>query len=173
MSTNDLELGPCEVLFGTAGAEAEVGPTEGGVVANFGTDVQDLMTDQFGTSPKDQVVSGQPTEVTVPFASISFSNMARALNQTLITAGTSNLIKGTNIVGTKMSTKANSLVLKKIINGVASVDQNDWLRFPSAAPTGNFEFPFSKDTQRIIEVVFTCFPDSSSNLYYIGDERAG
>lgn len=172
MSTNDLELGPVEVLFGTAGAEVEVGPTEGGVVVSFSTDVQDLMTDQAGTAPKDQVISGIPTEVTVPFASISFSNMARALNQTLLTVGTSNLIEGANVVGTRLSTKANSLLLKKIINGVASTASANWLRFPQAAPTGNFEFSFSKDTQRIIEVVFTCFPDSSGNRYYLGDETA-
>jgi hypothetical protein len=33
-----LELGPCECLWGTAGAEVSLGKTEGGVVVTFATD---------------------------------------------------------------------------------------------------------------------------------------
>ena len=31
MPNTDLELGPCQALWGTAGAEADLGETEGGV----------------------------------------------------------------------------------------------------------------------------------------------
>ncbi len=169
----ELELGPVQVYFGTAGSELDIGPTEGGVVVNFGMDVQDLMTDQTGTTPQDQVISGQPTSVTCPLASISFSNLGIALNQSVSTAGACTLITGTNLTGTKLKlAKAKSLLLKKFVGGVPSTSPNDYFRFPQAAPAGTFELTFSRDGQRVIETEFRTFPDSLGNSYYIGDETA-
>ena len=171
MAITDLDLGPCQVLFGVHAGDAEVdlGRTEGGVRVAFSTDVADLATDQRGTTPEDQVVTGQGALITVPLAEYNLTNLGLALNQDVIGDA---LIEGENIVGTKLSSKANSLLLKKYVNGAPSIDEEDWIRFPEAAPQGNFEISFSKDGQRIIEIVFTAFPDDSEILYYIGDEAA-
>jgi len=166
MPMSGLDLGPCQVLFGTEGAETDLGKTEGGVEVAFTTDVADLASDQHGTSPEDQVIVGQGATITVPLAEYTLENLATALNQTL----DGDVIDGANLVGTKMSTKAQSLLLKKYVNGAASTDQDDWMRFPKAAPQGNPTIRFNKSDQRIIEVVFTAFPDDSDNLYYIGEE---
>ena len=167
-----LELGPCHVLFGAKDAEVDIGKTEGGVVVNFATDVVDLMSDQFGTSPEEQVVTGQKTTITCPMAEVTLANLAFALNQSLKTSGEASGIAGENIVGLQLSTKAQSLLLKKYIGGGPSEDTQNWLRFPKAAPQGTFDFGFSKDSQRIASVVFTAFSDDNQNLYYIGDEAA-
>jgi len=166
MAMSGLDLGPCEVSFGTEGAEADLGKTEGGVEIAFVTDVADLASDQYGTSPEDQVIVGQGATITVPLAEYTLENLAIALNQTLVGDG----IDGANLVGTKLSTKAQSLLIKKYVDGVVSTDEDDWMRFPSAAPQGSPTIRFSKSDQRIIEVVFTAFPDASDNLYYIGEE---
>ena len=166
MAMSGLDLGPCEVSFGTEGAEADLGKTEGGVEIAFVTEVADLASDQYGTSPEDQVIVGQGATITVPLAEYTLENLAIALNQTLVGDG----IDGANLVGTKMSTKAQSLLIKKYVDGVVSTDEDDWMRFPSAAPQGSPTIRFSKSDQRIIEVVFTAFPDASDNLYYIGEE---
>lgn len=169
MAREDLELGPCQVSFGTEGAEVDLGCTDGGVTVSFITDAGDLMCDQFGTQPVDQVITGQGAEVRVPLAEITLDNLALALNQTVISDA---LIEGENLVGTKMSTYGQSLLLRKYVDGEASADPADWMRFPVAAPLGSPEVSFSRDTQRVIEVVFKCFPDSNDILYYIGDESA-
>ena len=166
MPMSGLDLGPCQVLFGTEGAETDLGKTEGGVEVAFTTDVADLASDQHGTSPEDQVIVGQGATITVPLAEYTLEHLATALNQTL----DGDVIDGANLVGTKMSTKAQSLLLKKYVNGAVSTDQDDWMRFPKAAPQGSPTIRFSKSDQRIIEVVFTAFPDDSDNLYYIGEE---
>ena len=167
-----LELGPCQVLWGTVGAEVDIGKTEGGVVVTFATDVADLLSDQFGTAPEDQVVTGQKASVACPLADITLENLAIALNQTVKTIGEGSGIAGENIVGTKLSTKAKSLLLKKYVNGSPSSDTQEWVRFPKAAPQGNFDYSFTKDGQRIIAVVFTAFQDDSGFPYYLGDETA-
>ena len=167
-----LELGPCEVLWGTAGAEVSLGKTEGGVVVTFATDVVDLTSDQYGTTPEDQVVSGQKVTVVCPLADITLANLAIALNQTKKAIGADSGIAGANIVGTKLSTKAQSLLLKKYVDGSISADSQDWLRFPEAAPQGNFDYSFTKDGQRIISLTLTAFPDDDNYLYFLGDETA-
>lgn len=169
-----LELGPCEVSFGEHSGDAEVnlGKTEGGVIITFATDVVDLLSDQFGTTPEDQVISGQKASIACPLADITLSNLALALNQSVKSIDGDSGIKGKNLVGTKLSTKAKSLLLKKYVNGEVSTDTQNWVRFPEAAPQGNFDYSFTKDGQRIISLVFTAFPDDDNYLYYLGDETA-
>jgi len=167
-----LELGPCSVSFGTKDSEVDIGRTEGGVVVAFSTSVVDLVSDQYGTSPEDQVITGQGAVITCPIANITLANLAIALNQSVKTLGEDLGIKGKNLVGTKLSTKAQSLLLKKYVDGAESTNTQDYLRFPEAAPQGNFDYSYSKDGQRIISVVFTAFPDDDGYLYYMGDEDA-
>lgn len=167
-----LELGPCGVFFGTAAAEVDLGKTEGGVVVTFATDIVDLTSDQYGTAPEDQVVSGQKATIACPLADISLDNLAIALNQSNKAIGADSGVAGSNIVGTKLSTKAQSLLLKKYVDGSVSADTQDHLRFPKAAPSGNFDYSFTKDGQRIITLTLTAYPDDDNYLYFLGDETA-
>ena len=169
MAREDLELGPCAVFFGTKGTEEDLGRTEGGVRVAFVTDVGDLASDQWGTQPEDGVFTGQGATVTVPLAEYTLKNLGIALNMTVV--GNS-LIEGKRLVGQKLSEIAKSLLLKEYVDGVISISSEDWMRFPVAAPVGNPEILFSKTDQRIIEIEFRCFPDTTSMLYYIGNESA-
>ena len=171
MPREDMELSPCALYFGVKGLEeaTPLGRTEGGVRVAFSTDVADLMSDQWGTQPEDQVITGQGCRVTAPLAEYTLDNLALALNQDVIGGA---LIEGDRLVGTKLSAQANSLLLKEYRDGIVSADEANWMRFPEAAPLGNPEVLFSKSDQRIIEIEFICFPDASSILYYIGEEGA-
>lgn len=169
---SDLDLGPCQVLFGTAESEADLGKTQGGVRVAFSTDVADLLSDQHGSQPEDQVLTGQGAEITCPFADYTIDNLAIALNMTKLGLAGDYGFKGTTLVGTKLSAKGQSLLLKKYVDGIVSTDEDDWIRFPLAAPSGSFEVTFDGSTQRIIETVFRAFPDVSGVLYFIGDEDA-
>ena len=167
MAREDLDLGPCAVYFGTHPDEANLGRTEGGVRAAFATDVADLMSDQWGTQPEDGVITGQGARITVPLAEYTLTNLGIALHQSLIGDG---LIEGVRLVGTKMRSLAESLLLKKYVDGVVSANEEDWMRFPVAAASANPEILFDKSTQRIIEVEFIAYPDSDDILYFIGEE---
>ena len=169
MPKTDLELGPCQALFGAAGSEADLGETEGGVRVVWTTDVADLLTDQFGSQPQDQVITGQGARITVPLAEYTVAHMGIALNQSLISGV---LIEGDRLVGSKMTSRAQSLLLKEYVDGAVSALPVNWIRFPLAAPVGSPEIAFSKADQRIIEIEFIAFPDVLNILYYIGDETA-
>jgi len=172
MADATLELGPCEVKFGTDDSEVDLGKTEGGVVVNFSQDAADLMSDQYGTGPEDQVITGHGASIVIPMAKYDATNLALALNQTMTQIGDQEGVKGSSLVGTKRSTKGQSLLLTKYVNGIVSTDENDRMRFPLAAPDGNFAVNFSKSDQRIMEVTFLAFPDSDDVLYFLGDEDA-
>ena len=167
-----LDLGPCQVLFGTAAAEVDIGKTQGGVRVAFSEDVADLMSDQYGSQPEDQMITGHTATVVTALADYSVENLATALNQSMLSLGSKEGFKGSSLVGTKLSTKGQSLLLKKYVDGIVSTDENDWIRFPVAAPTGAFEVSFDGATQRVIEVTFQAFPDGNDVLYFIGDEEA-
>lgn len=168
----NLELGPVQVLFGTAGSEVDLGRTEGGVTVRFITDYADLMTDQTGTQPQERVITGQSAEIEMALADILLANLAIALNQTLFVGAGSHLIVGELRVGTQVkSLFGGSLLLKKYVNGAVSADQDNWIRFPVAVPTPEtVELIFNKSDQRVIMSTFRAFFDSSDVLYYIGAE---
>ena len=129
-----LDLGPCRVYWGTSGSEADLGKTQGGVMVTFTEDVVDLKSDQFGTQPEDQAVTGFGVEIKVPLADYSLDNLAIALGKTKKTLGLDSGIKGSIVVGTLKSTGAKSLILKKYVDGAISSDEDDWMQFPLAAP---------------------------------------
>jgi len=172
MGAENLELGPCEVKFGTDGAETDRGLTHGGVTVTFGTNFVDLFSDQTGETPQDRIITGQTAIITVPFAEITLDNFALALNQTKKILGADEGVPGENKVGRSLLTNAQSLVLTKYVDGQVSSDTEDVFKFPKAAPSGNFDISFSKDGQRVITVEFVAFPDDNGYLYLIGDEDA-
>ncbi|MCD6262281.1 MAG: hypothetical protein J7J52_04595 [Deltaproteobacteria bacterium] len=167
-----LDLGPCRVYFGDADSEEDLGKTQGGVRLSFSQSVADLSSDQYGTEPEDQVITGQGATITCPLANYTLDSIALALNQTKKSLGSQEGIKGSSLVGTKLSSKAKSLLLKKYVDGEISSDKKDWIRFPKAAPIGTFELTYDGETQRVIETIFRAFPDDNEVLYYFGDEEA-
>lgn len=174
MAVGDLELGPCQVLYGTAGAEVSMGKTEGGVIVTFNKDTVPLYSDQEGTAPEDEIVVGQGATIKVPLAEITLDNYATALGQTKTQNGSDYGVAGANLVGTSLRAAGQSLLLKKYVDGAVSALTENWIRFLIASPSGTpVEVGFSKDSQRILEITFVAFRDvSTGHLYYIGDETA-
>jgi len=176
-----LELGPCQVKFGTAGSEVDLGKTHGGVTVKITDDSIDLKSDQYGSSPEDTIITGTTIEVETALAEVTFDELAIALNQTkfgtLLTGG----IPGENNVGTSMLTNAQSLVLVKYVDGAPSTDDTDLITFPAACPVSDVELSYDADNQRVLKLTFKCFPatvsanwGTSSSVdkvvtYYFGD----
>jgi len=73
-----------------------------------------------------------------------------------------------------VASAALSLLLIKAIGNVSSSNLNDRFRFFKAAPTGEVEFSFSIEDQRVFEVEFTAYPDADQSfaLGVFGDEGA-
>jgi hypothetical protein len=165
MSAADMELGPCQVEFNSI----DLGGTKG-VTVTWKTPAADLLRDQFGTEFYDKVITGQSCTVKMGLVDITMHNLAVALNQTARAGSGKNAIAGTNLVGTKMSTLAHVLTLKKYVAGVPSTDEDDWLTFKKAfALSDSLALSFDANTQRVIELEFLAMQDTQGLLYIIGD----
>jgi len=177
-----LELGPCGVFYGTAGSEVDLGKTHGGVTIRMSDDRVDLKSDQYGTGPEDTVITGTAVEVEMALAEVTFDELAIALNQTKFGTALTGGIPGENNVGTSMLANAQQLLLKKYVDGGVSTDKTTWITFPAACPVSDVELTYDAENQRVLKLVYKCFPvsvtakwgTSSDNAkivsYYFGDE---
>ena len=178
-----LELGPCQVSFGTAGAEVDLGKTYGGVVVKLTDDYVDLMSDQYGTAAEDTIITGNKAEVEISFAEIDFDMLALVLNQATFGTAPAGLT-GQNNVGTSLLAAAASLELIKYVAGIPSTDLKNKIIFPKAAPLSNVELSYDTENQRVLKTTFRCYPsvvnaawgtgtpNDLTVLYYFGDQTA-
>jgi len=176
-----LELGPCQVAFGTAGSETDLGKTLGGVTIKIADDSVDLKSDQYGSSPEDTIITGTTVEVELSLAELGLATIATALGQEVLGA-TPSVVPGENKVGTSMLAVSQQLVLTKYVSGVPSTALTDVITFPAAAIMSNVELPYDGENQRVLRITLKCFPKSvSANWgtaspnakvvsYYFGDE---
>jgi len=178
---NNLELGPTENFFGTAGGELTLGFTSGGTTINVEDDRTDLVADQLGTSPADQAITGRGATVEMELAETTLENLLIVLPGARLVVDSGDPTKKKlvlrNPVGTQMVKDgfAKSLLIKKFVGGAASSDPQDFIRFFLAAPTGALSLPFNVADQRTYAVTFQCFPDTSNSdraLGVFGDESA-
>lgn len=164
--SEQLELGPCQIWYGTAGAEVDLGSTQA-IKLTISMDTADLMTAQNGTRPYDQVITGMGAEIEAPLADLDIDKMATVLpGATLINGATAGqqILKIAASVGTTLRSYAKSLILKRIVGDVASTDRNDWWTFPITAFVTNLELTFDAATQRNINALFRVFPDATTRL---------
>jgi len=151
-------------IFNDAGPAAvywdgnDMGPTFGGV--NFRAEQAniDLKEDAHGEANVGQITNGETASVNVPLTRTSLTRLARIFpNATL--AGNKLTVK--NPVGEDLYDAAKTLILKPMVNGVATVDTTKWITFFKAAPTHALELNFGGD-QRVIECTFVAYVDQDS-----------
>jgi len=164
-----LELGPCIVKYGVSGSEVDLGFTMGGVTVNIETEVADVTTDQFGAVIMKQIIVGRNASITIPFAETDLSLMSKiipgaSLVTDAVTATKKKVIINTPIGSDMVASVAQALLLIKAIGNTASTNENDKFRFFKAAPSGELEFAFSIEDQRVWEVEFTAYPDSTQSF---------
>jgi len=176
-----LELGPCDVLYGTAGSEVSLGKTNGGVSLTIKDDSVDLVSDQNGSSAEDTIITGTTVEVSMALAEITMEKLNQIL-QPNVAVPSDNFAAGENKVGLSLLANSKSLLLKKYVNGAVSELPENWVTFPAAAPVGDVEMSYDASNQRVLNATFKCFPkdvtanwDSSSPTtknvaYFFGDE---
>jgi hypothetical protein len=123
----------------------------------------DLKADQLGEAPANQVFTGQgPVEVEIPLAELTFANIVAAVpGATLITDGatpTKTRVQFVAPVGTDLVSIGKSLILKRIIGGVVSTDEDNWLTVPLAAPVTELNYTYDASSQRVLNAKFRGFP---------------
>jgi hypothetical protein len=165
-----LELGPCDASYDSVA----LGKTHGGVTVTIKDDSTDLLSDQYGTSPEDTVITGTIVEVKLALAEISMTTLKSILQPHAATEATT-AVAGTNKVGTALLALAKELRLTKYVNGAVSTEAADDIIFPKAAPVGDVELTYDANSQRVLNATFKCFPGTVNSIactYYFGDDAA-
>lgn len=180
-ATNLPKLGPCQVWFGAAGAETELGKTHN-VVLRIREDTAPITYAQTGTGPWDMITVGKIVEIQCEFASLCYDLFERVLPTeaewyaavTTPAPGISNDALEIRLgLGTSHRDNAKRLILKPYVNGVPSADEEDWITAPLAFPQVDAEMMFNATDQRLLNVLFHAFPVSQSlpRILYLGDEH--
>lgn len=169
-TAEDVVLGACEVYFGTAGSEAEMGYTQGNVGVTFSTESQSIEVDQED-APISESITSQTMEVTCPFAEQNLERLATLLpGATYTVDGTDSTKVKLNLSGASggsLNDKAGSLILKPDPD-----DANTWLTLHKAVPVANFDYSYDKENVRIIEITFKGLVHDTKGLCTFGDETA-
>lgn len=70
-STENVKLGVCNVLFDGV----DLGFTKGGVEVEVATSTKEVMVDQMGETPIDEIIMGRTVSATVPLAETTLENL--------------------------------------------------------------------------------------------------
>lgn len=175
MATNtpeNVKLGPCNVTWDGS----SLGYTKGGVDVSITTSKRKVTVDQLGESEINEYITGRSVTVRCPLAETDLTMLASVIpGATLITDATVSSKKKIVVptgVGMSLRDTAAKLVLHP--THLPAGSKNDDFVVLLAAPSGDIEFAFKHDEERIYMVEFVGYPDIENDdlLYVIGDESA-
>lgn len=173
-STENVKIGVCRVLFGTAGAEVDLGYTKGGVEFDVTTDTHEVTVDQFGETPISEYIMARKVTVAVPLAETTLENMVAVMpGATLVTDGTDPAKKKVEVptgIGSNLLLLAKQLILHPY--GKAEDDLSEDITIPLAATAGALKFAYKVDDERVYNVEFKAYPDSNGLMFTVGDPSA-
>jgi hypothetical protein len=149
------DLGPCQVLYDSV----DLGPTLGGVTFKEELHTKDIMEDGHGDTPVDAIFIGRIVTIECKFTRSSLTQLEAMIESS--TKGASNL-KVVNSVGNAMFADAEELILKPLVDNVASVTAAEWLHIHRAYPVASVELPYDNSGQRVVSVTFKAFPDDAT-----------
>lgn len=154
------DLGPCTITYNSV----VLGATKGGVKFKYTEESKPVNEDQKGVTNVDEIkVGASACEVEVPLTRATLAILAKVIGGSSYSG---NKIKVNNQVGVSMYDNAQLLIIKPIVNNVASTDTKDWLNIPKAYPKVDFEIGFDNEGQRIYKAIFKGFPDDSTGLIW-------
>lgn len=82
--TKNVKLGVCRVFFGGV----DLGYTQGGVDVEVKTDTHEVVVDQFGKGPINEIIMGRTVTAKVPMAETTLDNLVRIMpGATLVETG--------------------------------------------------------------------------------------
>lgn len=164
------DLGPAEVSYkGTVlgkTAQNADGGTHGGARWRLAVESKQTYRDKSGTQPYDEIIVGTTMEVQATLTGQSVDQLAALIPGATVIGmgGNSKQLKIVGSVGTSMRDNAGELVLKPIIDGVATTDQDQWFKASLAYPRPNLEVVFDMETQRVYDVTFAVFDNLTTGI---------
>lgn len=166
-TTTNIKIGAASVNAGGT----DLGHTKGGVTFNYSPEYADIMADQYGSTPIDKSLKGELVTVKVPLTELQVARLLKAMPLGASAGGGDRMTFGQD-AGARLLDQAVQLVIHPLTNN----DNSEDIVLHKAAVHGDVEFVFEVDNQRVAEVEFIGFIDTSKSegnyLGFIGDSTA-
>jgi len=167
MGVFSKDLGPCAITFDG---------TDVGAIKDAKFTAKDSRVkradSRFGSSAKDYIITGGEVKLVANLAETTLATLAALMHGVTLTGDELML---SNATGTNVSDKAGELVLKPIIDNVASADAADWLTFFRAVSDVQADIGFDGENERVFQVEFEALPVitvPTGESYAVGDKAA-
>lgn len=158
-----LSLGPAKIVFDTVtgGTNTDLGETDS-IILRFGVEKADLKTSQYGTQPKDKVVTGEMCSIEFGLAESSIERLEKVLQGFRVkysgSSPTGYSFGGS--LGQRDSDILKQMTLTLIENGQPSTDPLDKITIWKVAPMVNIEYTYDAGTQRFAKISMMAYKDS-------------
>ncbi len=172
-NAENVQLGTCQILYGPAGSEVDLGLTIGGVEVEVSTTTHETKLDQFGDTVANEFIMGRNITIRMSLAETTLDNMVALFpGATKVVSSTKENVKVTSGTGESLLLAAKQMILRPIENANATpVDKTKDLVIPKCATAGNMRFAFKYDEERVFNCEFKGYPDATKNglLFTFGD----
>lgn len=159
-----LSLGPAKIVFDTAtgGTNTDLGETDS-IILRFGVEKADLKTSQYGTQPKDKVVTGEMCSIEFGLAESSIERLEKVLQgfrvKYALTTPTGYSFGSS--LGQRDSEILKQMTVTLIEGGTVSTDPLDKITIWKVAPMVNIEYTYDAQTQRFAKVSMMAYKDDA------------
>ena len=155
------DIGPCEVVWDYGGTPVNLSPFLGRVSLTGEDSVSKVFEETYGDAAVDGVFSGSVLALQIPMTRSTLAQLETALPGTDLNGG-GTILTLSNLCGGAMYENAKAIVIKPIVNRVASTDHSKWSHIYKAHPMRAFELGFDRSGQRTFVVKFMVFPSLES-----------
>lgn len=150
------DLGPAVVLWNGS----EIGVTYGGIKVKIDDNVAEIKEDGTGVIPVDAVFTGRKVaDIEVPLTRFTIEQLDTIFHGA---AAVADVLTISNVVGESMYDSAQPLVIKPLINDVASADSTEWITLYKTFPVAKIELSYDNQNQRVAKFAFQVFPSQES-----------
>ena len=166
-------MGPCVLVFD----DTELGETYGGTNFLFGMSTAKSMADKTGETARSKIVTGVSCTVTTTLTEPTLLQLSKVVYGSEYALIDTARLQLQAPVGYDLVENAKILILKPIIESIASADEEDWIYIPKASVVPNFDVPYMLDSQKVWAVEFEGHPvtaadiASGARLYCLGYEE--
>ena len=148
------DIGPCSLNW----KGADLGESLGDVMFRPGYNFAQVKENSKGDDSVDEILIGMPVELECPLTRFTMAILASVTPGASGSGTSGDTVTVRNAVGLSLYDIAGLMVVKPIVNGVASTDSSEWLYCFKAAPKPQPELVYNVDGQRVYLIVFKVFP---------------
>lgn len=148
------DIGPCSFTWDAV----ELSPMFGSVVLTSEQLTAPVKEDGQGDVEIDTVTMGIGGTMTITMTRSTLVQLQKVIHGSVLSGD----VKVSNQVGEALFASAKQVLIKPLVNNVASVTASEFITVNKAYPIHKFEITWDTATQRVFVVEFKIYPDTTS-----------